>query len=168
MINRRVQIRQGLHPLIQPAFDALCERLGPEWQPYSGRRTFNQQDQLYAMGRIKNADGTWRILDENRLRTKAKAGESPHNYALAHDWTKFDPSGKPIWFLKEDPVWQEFIDAVVSVGLRSGAEFGDPDHAELRIAVPWTTIKTVFFDKGPNAAYAAVEASMIPMKGDDK
>ncbi len=153
MINRRVRIRAGLHMLFLPFFDALCEKLPQEWQPYSGVRSFKSQDMLYAQGRTSPGG----------IITNAKGGESPHNYGLACDWTLWTMDGEPDWRKKEDLCWQELIDTVVSLGLRSGAEFGDVDHCELRIAVPWTTIHRVWIDRGPASAYGAIQAAMTPL-----
>jgi peptidoglycan L-alanyl-D-glutamate endopeptidase CwlK len=51
---------------------------------YCGRRTMEEQTALYSLGR--SAPG--------RIVTKAKAGESYHNYGLAFDWAPLKPAPK--------------------------------------------------------------------------
>ncbi len=165
MIDRRANVRKTLNPIFLPYYDALCAKLPEEWQPYCGIRSFMSQDRLYAQGR-EQVQGIWVAKEPGKVVTNAKAGESPHNYACATDWTLWTADGEPEWREKEDLCWKELIDAAVSVGLRPGAEVGDVDHVELRISVPWSTIHTVWLDRGPEAANAAIKASIIPPKAD--
>jgi hypothetical protein len=51
---------------------------------YCGRRTMEEQAALYAKGRTAGG----------RIVTKAKPGESYHNYGLAFDWVPLKQSGK--------------------------------------------------------------------------
>src|SRR5271165_856983 len=134
-------MRQGLHPLYAAFYDLLCDALPPEWDPYSGNRSFQEQDKLYAQGRTMRG----------RIVTDAPGGESAHNYGCATDWTLWE-NNLPIWIEKEDPRWQIFIDAVTKAGLRPGAEFGDVDHCELKLSVSWTKVFQVFTDEGPGSA----------------
>lgn len=163
MIDRRANIRKGLSPLFIPFYDTLCEKLPEEWQPYSGIRSFMSQDQKYAQGR-EQVDGIWVVREPGKVITNAKGGQSPHNYGCAVDWTLWTYDGEPDWREKEDLCWKELIDTITAVGLRPGSEFGDSDHCELRINVHWTTIGTVFYDLGPEAAKAAIAAALIPPK----
>lgn len=158
--DRRSRIRASLAGIYIPFYDKLCVSLPEEWQPYSGIRSFASQDMLYAAGRRQDADGVWHIIDQKVIVTNAKAGESAHNYGCATDWTRWTLDDEPIWMKKEDPEWQNFIDAVSSTGLRPGAEFGDVDHAELKIAVPWTTIATIFRDRSMSGALASIQAAL--------
>lgn len=152
MTDRRVHFREGLSPLYLPFYDALCARLPAEWAPYSGFRSFQAQDLLYAQGR----DAPGKIV------TNARAGESAHNWGMGSDWTLWAPGGVPIWMKAEDPRWQEYIDAVTAVGLRPGAEFGDIDHNELRIAHSWVKVHEVYQDTGRmEDAVAFIQASML-------
>lgn len=157
MIQRRERIRRHLNPLFTPFFDALCAKLGEEWQPYSGMRTFIAQDGLYAQGRTAPGE----------IVTNAKGGESGHNYGAACDWCIWSLDGEPSWPNKGDPCWLEFKKAVEESGLRWGGDWGDFDHCEIRIDVPWTTIRTIFFDRGPEAANGAIRASMSGPIGDE-
>jgi hypothetical protein len=164
MIDRRARVRKDLHPIFIPFYDALCAKLPEEWQPYSGIRSFASQDQKYAQGREK-VDGIWIVKDPGRLITNAKGGESGHNYGMAVDWTLWTPDGEADWRDPKDLCWKELIDHVTAVGLRSGAEWGDVDHCELRISVPWKSIHAIWVDKGPSYAYASIQAAMLPPRG---
>lgn len=152
MDGKRERFRQGLSHLFLPYYDALCENLPEEWAPYAGIRSLLSQDRLYAQGRTSPGG----------IVTNARGGESPHNYGCATDWVRWTMDGEPIWSDKEDPCWKEFINAVTSVGLRPGAEFGDVDHCELRIAVSWKTIGMIYRDKSMAAAFASIQAAMLP------
>ncbi len=94
--------------------------------------------------------------------TKAMGGQSPHNYGCATDWCLWNADGEPLWPPDDDPIWKSFAAAVNAVGLRPGADWGDLDHAELKLSTPWSTIGIVFHDKGPEAAKAAIKTVMIP------
>lgn len=150
--------------LYLPFYDALCAKLPEEWAPCSGIRSFMSQDSLYAQGR-EQVDGLWIVKDPGKVVTNAKGGQSAHNYALATDWCLWTPDGEPHWPDRGDHDWQAYVGAVRAVGLMAGADFSRPDvdHNELKINVPWSTIGTVFFDKGPEAAKAAIQAAMSPV-----
>jgi peptidoglycan L-alanyl-D-glutamate endopeptidase CwlK len=61
---------------------------------YCGRRTMEEQAALYAKGRTISG----------KIVTKAKPGESYHNYGLAFDWVPLKQSGKnaDLWFADWD------------------------------------------------------------------
>ena len=61
---------------------------------YCGHRTMEEQAALYAKGRTAGG----------RIVTKAKPGESYHNYGLAFDWVPLKQSGKnaDLWFADWD------------------------------------------------------------------
>lgn len=149
MIRRDV-FRKGLSPLYLPYYDSLCGVLGEEWQPYMGLRTIEQQDALYAQGRTT----------EGHIVTNADGPGSPHPYGCATDWAYIE-NGKLIWLTKEDKRWQEFINAVEKVGLRSGSEWGDMDHAELKLAISWHVIGGHYIKFGMESAVKKIEAVMI-------
>lgn len=128
-MDRRLFFGKKLHSLYAPFYEALCAELPPEWQPYSGSRDFMAQSRLYAQGRT--APGL--------IVTKATAGRSPHNYGCASDWTLWE-NHLPIWLKRDDPRWQEYIQAVKKVGLKAGADFGDVDHNELALTCSWTDV----------------------------
>jgi peptidoglycan L-alanyl-D-glutamate endopeptidase CwlK len=145
-MDRRERYRKGLHPLYLPLYDALCAELGPEWQPYSGVRTVQEQAAIYAQGRgKKGAIVTW-----------AKPGDSAHNYACASDWCLWEEDQKgqmaPRWPAKGAPEWHPYVQACEKVGLRPGAEFGDFPHNEVALNVSWRDVGNVFRLQGMAAA----------------
>jgi hypothetical protein len=73
---------------------------------FSGLRTWEEQAKEYAKGRKLLADGTWEIVNEKEIVTKARPGYSWHCYGLACDLV-LDGSDKP----GLQPSWNEFADA---------------------------------------------------------
>ena len=69
-----------------------ARKAGIDLRAISGRRTCAQQDQLYAQGRT--APGN--------IVTKARCGQSAHNYGLAIDVVEFI-NGVPAW---DSPNWE--------------------------------------------------------------
>lgn len=155
MSDHRARFRVGLSSIYLPFYDALCAKLAPEWAPYDGVRTFDQQTQLWNQGR--SAPGG--------VVTNAKAGESAHNYASATDWTLWDASGNPIWMPKDDQRWAVYVDAVTTVGLRPGAEFGDVDHNELKLSCDWRHVLMAYSQGGMVAAQQKIEESLVGKAG---
>lgn len=149
-MDRRTKFKQGLCNLYLPLYEALCEELPPEWQPYSGLRTFDEQTNLWNQGRSTHGS----------IVTNARAGESAHNWGCGSDWTIWNENN-PIWMKKDDPKWDFFVTAVEKVGLRSGKEFGDVDHAELKITCSWPCILIAYYkNKNMTQAYQKIEESM--------
>jgi peptidoglycan L-alanyl-D-glutamate endopeptidase CwlK len=84
--SRRIE---DLHPCLQEKarqLIELCKAEGIEIRVTSTLRTFAEQAQLYAQGRTK----------PGQIVTRAKPGQSWHNYGLAVDVCPFF-KGKPIW-----------------------------------------------------------------------
>lgn len=152
--DRREHFKQGLSTLYLPFYDALCAQLGPEWQPYSGTRSMDEQTALYAKGRSTPPLGI-----QNRV-TNAKAGQSAHNYGCATDWTWFDGEIL-VWLKKDDPRWQIYIATVAKVGLRSGAKWGDVDHNEVLLACDWPQIDLFYQNGGMTSAQQHIESNLI-------
>lgn len=148
-INRRDKFKLNLNALYVPYYEALCAALPERWQPYSGYRSFDEQTRLWNQGRV--SDG--------HIVTNAKAGESAHNWGCGTDWTIWD-GDKPIWMAASDERWEEYVNAVVSVGLRPGIEFHDVDHNELKISCSWPAVLHVFDAQGSIAAHQKIESSI--------
>lgn len=154
MENRRAYFRTGLSRLYLPFYDALCAELPPEWQPYAGVRTVDQQDGLYAKGRTTFPIGPQFIV------TYAKGGQSAHNYGCATDWVFYE-NGTLTWLSKKDPRWEPYVSAVRKVGLRPGVEFGDIDHNELRLTCDWPHVLLAFQQSGMTGAQQKIEESLV-------
>ncbi len=85
-----------LHPGLVRVIEAMFSKLIAHSTPakvYSGLRTFSEQNQLYAKGRT----------EIGRIVTKARAGESMHNYGLAVDLAPFNLETAKTW----DLYWPE-------------------------------------------------------------
>lgn len=135
--QRKVFFRQNLSPHFLPFYDSLCVMLPICWNPYSGYRSFEEQDALYAQGRTTPGD----------IVTNAKGGESAHNYGCATDWTWFDEQGQLHWLEDKDSRWGQFWSAIDDIPqLYSGRFFSDLDHVELRLDIPWKSIKLLTQD----------------------
>jgi len=115
--------------LYLPRYDSLCDILPWYWQPYSGTRSPDDQDRIYAIGRT--------VAPDSPIRTKAKAWESPHNYGCASDWTIFDDRGHVEWPDLDSEVWREYQNACEKVGVRWGGAWGDGPHNELPLDIAW-------------------------------
>lgn len=152
-LARRKFFRTGLSKLYLPFYDALCNELGEEWQPYCGVRSFDEQTVLYAKGRTSFPIGPQFIV------TRAKAGESAHNYGCATDWAYFDGNDL-IWLKREDPKWAVYENAVSKVGLLSGQGFKDPDHNELAIDCDWKHVLLMYKQGGMTQAQQHIEANL--------
>jgi peptidoglycan L-alanyl-D-glutamate endopeptidase CwlK len=141
--ERRAFFRKGLNELYLPIYDALCQKLGPEWQPYCGLRTAQEQARLYKQGRSS----------PGKLVTRADSWESAHNYGCATDWTIWDSKSKPIWLPADDIKWKEYGIAVSQVKAEWGGLWLSPDcpHNEYAISVSWKKVKQVHDQLGLEA-----------------
>lgn len=149
--ERRVIFRKGLSSLYLPIYDALCGLLPAEWAPFYGVRTFDQQTALYALGR--SAPG--------KIVTNARAGESPHNYGCASDWTLWDKWNSPLWMGSTDPRWQVYLNAIEKAGGKAGFDFRDPPHNELPITCDWKQVLLAFQATNMTGAQQKIETSMV-------
>jgi len=95
------RVRRWLDEMIQTGIQPLI---------YCGARSFEEQAALYAKGRT--APGM--------IATKAKAGESFHNYGLAIDWVPVKPTPKDPKLFTAD--WDD--STAYKVGEQAGHSFG--------------------------------------------
>lgn len=153
MNYRRLKFRKSLNNLYLPYYDKLCELMPEQFQPYSGFRSFVEQDDLYRQGRTESG----------KVVTYAHGGESPHNYGCASDWCIFDDSGKPSWPEEHSTQWQLYIDTCKQVGVRLGVRFAVPDmpHNELALRVSWGSVLPVYKDKGLAGVLDYIESNLI-------
>lgn len=121
------------------------------WAPYSGYRSFLTQDNLYAQGRV--SDGP--------VVTNSRGGESAHNYGCASDFAWFDNSGTLVWLKDNDPKWAELIHVVLDLNLRPGKLFGDIDHVEMKIKIPWSSLLPIYKQSGMDAVNKVIKDNII-------
>lgn len=98
--NFQRRVRQWLDEMVQTGIRPLI---------YCGFRSFQEQSALYAQGRTK----------AGKIVTKAKPGESYHNYGLAFDWVPMKPTSKDKSLLTAD--WGD--DTAFKVGEQCGHTF---------------------------------------------
>jgi peptidoglycan L-alanyl-D-glutamate endopeptidase CwlK len=102
------------------AFVAAMSKAGSPVKCTDGYRSIEEQNRLYAQGRTK----------PGRIVTKAKGGESPHNYHLGRDYCFLLPHGAVSW----NGDWKLFGRTAKACGLMWGGSFrsiSDKPHLEL-------------------------------------
>lgn len=103
---------EDLHPIVADKARQLIELAkaeGIEILVTSTLRTFEEQAELYAIGRTK----------PGKKVTNAKPGESWHNFALAFDVVPL-VNGKAVW---DSPFWRRIAELGKQVGLVWGGDF---------------------------------------------
>lgn len=121
----------GLHRLFLPRLEVLRSYLGPEWAPYQGLRSFDEQEALYKEGRTL----------PGRVVTWAHGWESAHNYGCAVDLTIF-VQGKPIWELPPSE-WSALGQACERANLEWGGSWPnrkDKPHVQLPLRCTWKEV----------------------------
>jgi peptidoglycan L-alanyl-D-glutamate endopeptidase CwlK len=83
----------------------LADEAGLDLLIYCTFRTLTEQDDLYAIGRTQ----------PGRIVTRAKAGQSAHNYGLAIDAVPMI-AGKPQW-RSSSPLWKVYGELAAKAGL---------------------------------------------------
>ena len=101
----------------------------------SGTRTYAEQDEIYAQGRTK----------PGKRVTKAKGGQSNHNFGIAWDIGIFDAQGK---YLLESPLYAKAAQVGLIPGLEWGGNWGgdfqDPPHYQLATGLSITELRKRF------------------------
>ncbi len=121
-MNKLETLEPELRPLIEQLIMGAEIATGLEWIVTSGRRTMAEQQKLYDQGRTT----------KGAIVTKAKPGQSAHNFGLAADLAPMK-DGK-IWWSAPESVWQAMADTAVKLGLTAGfyfKSFKDMPHVEL-------------------------------------
>lgn len=104
---------------LEPQFRATVENLLIElirvtnlkWEITSARRTIAEQNELYAQGRTK----------KGAIVTKAKGGQSPHNFGMAVDLCPLK-LGK-LWWDAPENFWLMMGELAEGIGLVWGGHF---------------------------------------------
>ena len=110
-----------LNPKVQPLARKLIETAiaqGIHVKVISGHRTYEEQNDLYAQGRTK----------PGQIVTKAKGGQSNHNFATAFDVGIFSADGKK--YIEESNAYDEVGKIGEALGLEWGGswKFYDAPH----------------------------------------
>lgn len=166
-----------IHPELASRVRTLIEHLaanGMQVEVVQGMRTFAEQDALYAQGRTK----------KGQVVTKAKGGQSNHNYGLAVDLCPFTPDGQPNWNAPNS-MWMAIGSEAEKLGLEWGGgwkKFIDKPHVQLSgltikqclalhqkggMNAVWAEASRLLAGNGPTAPVAGPIAERI-LRRDDR
>lgn len=138
------KLRDEVTTLIQQADIALITH--SHVRIVQSLRTFEEQDALYALGRtVKNPDGITAKKPLGNIVTKAKGGQSDHNYGLAFDFCLIIDNKEVSWDLKKDwdgdkvADWMEVVKIFRNNGYDWGGtwKFVDNPHIEKLFGHTW-------------------------------
>lgn len=142
---------QTLHPRIRQEVDALYRNQIATSLTGNARcrfaytlRTFAEQDAIYAQGRTKLYDANGKRLG---IVTKAKGGQSIHNYGLALDIVLIN-NGSASWDVNVDfdkdgrADWMEIVNIFKANGWEWGGDwkFKDAPHFQKTFGYDWRTL----------------------------
>lgn len=154
--NRTAQLNAQrlaqLHPVLAVRGHAmleLCAHAGLSLLVTQGLRTWEEQDRLYAQGRT--APGA--------IVTKAKGGQSFHNFGLAFDIVVLDAMGKMDWDAQH-PGWTRAAQLGKSVGLEWGGDwrgFKDRPHFQYTGGLSLSRCRALHADGGVPAVWGEVQ-----------
>ena len=108
-----------------------------------GMRSFGEQWAIWGLGRKKEKNGKWIIVDPSKIRTHAMPGLSFHNYGLAIDsaFSGPDPYLEKLSYKDRNFLWGEYGRFVIAHGMRWGGDWNgngrvdskdwDKPHCEL-------------------------------------
>lgn len=160
---------EALHPWIREEVKNLIENAEAQLprcaiRIVQGRRTFPEQDALYAQGRTK----------PGKRVTNAKAGQSYHNYGLAIDFSILYDKDKNgtyeslSWDTLKDfdrdgeSDWMEVVEIFEKAGYTWGGRFSsipDQPHFEKTFGYNWRTLLDMYNRKIfiPNTDYVDID-----------
>lgn len=110
-MSRIDTLEPDFQPKIQQLLDALNASTGIKWGVVQGRRTIAYQNELYAQGRTK----------PGQVVTKAKGGQSPHNFGLAADLCPMKDND--FWWNCPQKYWNMLGEIAEGMGLVWGGHF---------------------------------------------
>ena len=126
-----------LHPMVRAKANEFIIRaekeLGIKLRVVSTLRTWSEQDKLYAQGRTSPGN----------IVTKAKGGESLHNFGLAIDVVEIK-NGKAIW---NNPNWNRIADLGKQIGFKWGGDwrsFKDKPHFEINFGKSLAQLRALY------------------------
>lgn len=134
-----------LHPKIRDDFRAAineCEKQGMKVRLASGYRTFEEQKAIYAKGRTT----------KGKIVSKAKPGQSYHNYALAGDVVEIK-FGKALW---KNPKWELIGSIFEKYGFTWGGrwkKFLDRPHMQKNFGLHWSKLFKILQAKKTTNGY---------------
>lgn len=153
-----------LHPSIRKEVEAIVNEINTKVltgrakiRLSQGLRTFAEQDALYAKGRtVKNPDGVTARKPMGNTVTKAKGGQSVHNYGFAVDMVLIIDGKAASWDVKADwdgdkaADWDECVKVFARYGWNWGGNwnsFKDMPHFDKIGYANWRTLAKYKRDK---------------------
>jgi hypothetical protein len=130
---------------------AAIKRRGFDVKIIQGMRTFAQQDALFAQGRSAAGDKV----------TKARGGQSFHNYGIAVDFCMRNPVGGS-YFPDPHPVWNVIGEEAEKMGLTWGGRWKTPDRPHVEVKMPLNKIQSLYQTGGMAKVWETVAALYQP------
>lgn len=154
--------------LYQPFLERLsgvlgaCVERGAIYVATCGERTWSEQDALYAKGRTVAPIGMGHIV------TKARGGQSPHNYAIAVDFCRhagdsYEGMLKPDY---SDKAYEILAEEAEKVGLEAGLrwKFKDSPHIQMpvttKMGFTWAKLGNIYRRDGKAGLFKALDAAL--------
>lgn len=138
---------------------AIAEARGIRIIVTQALRTWAEQDTLYAKGRARQPDGRWDIVSPAQIVTKAKGGESWHNFAMAFDIAILEDDESICWDANDERY--KTCGAIGrSIGLEWGgdwAKFRDVPHFQWPTELSLAECRQIFMDAGLQAVLDEVK-----------
>lgn len=155
----------GLNPVfadkVRKVLTSNLDRRLPPFDIFCGLRTFEEQDRLFCLGRtLKNPDGSCKEKPLGNIVTKARGGDSLHNYGLAVDIVFRNPE----WNWNGNLPWDRLGKLGEIFGLEWGGcwKFKDLPHFQYlgRLSQtnmdPLTVVKSFYAAGGIQAVWDAL------------
>jgi peptidoglycan L-alanyl-D-glutamate endopeptidase CwlK len=165
VLNSSKKRLESINPVVAYHVGRLitaCEAEGIWAEICQGLRSWNEQEDLYAIGR-EYKNGEWHVVDSGKIVTKCRPGNSWHNFGLAIDICLDDSKYEgfqAVW--KDDDIrWKKAAQIGKSLGFVVGADFRtfpDNPHYQMtgRFPVnPTDEVRQLFKDGGMQAVWDA-------------
>lgn len=148
-MNRASEQRlQTVHPELATRVRSVIAALAKQGytiEVVQGLRTFAEQDALFAQGRTK----------PGQIVTRAKGGQSNHNYGAACDLAPFK-DGKPDW--NDAKAFALIGSEAKKQGLEWGGDFRTPDRPHVQLpAPPYARLLSLYKGGGLPLVWSALE-----------
>lgn len=140
VLTQRVDLTRLYPPFAALYLECLeaCLRRSTPYYCISGFRDDAEQEALYAKGRKKLADGSWVVVDASQIVTRAKPGESDHNFGVGADSCRdkdADRAGlQPGWAIADYEVLAQEAKRLGLNALYYSASFREGPHVGLDLA----------------------------------
>lgn len=150
----RIDLSQLYQPFVNKAQELInnCNALNKIYIATCGLRTYEEQAKIYAKGRTTGTPG--------KYLTKAKPGQSPHNFGIAIDFCLDNDPNKPgLQPNYDDKEYKLLADEAIKLGLDSGYywHFQDTPHIQWPIkskGITWDKLDFLYKNGGIIAVFS--------------